>query len=95
MKPEDVRSPQDRIRNLRVIYSNHDEGWSIAEMEWRHHDSGQWRWRIGMRWDGAPAELGNPQSSGHPTWFLVPEGAIAQMISEHAESLVQGDGSHA
>ena len=89
MNPELVLSPQDRIRHLRVICTNYDEGWSVAEMEWRHRDSGEWRWRIGMRWDGAEGELGNPQSSGHATWFLVPEGEIARMISEYAEGLAQ------
>jgi hypothetical protein len=63
MRPEDVRSPQDRIRDLRVIYTNQDEGWSIAEMEWRN-PAGRWGRRIGMRWDGKDGEIGNPQSRG-------------------------------
>jgi hypothetical protein len=89
MRPEQVLSPQTRIRGLRVVFTNSDEGWSIAEMEWRHHGTGEWRRRVGMRWDGAEGELGNPQSSGHPTWFLVPEGDISQMILEHGESLAR------
>lgn len=91
MRAEDVHSPRDRIRDLQVIYTNRNEGWSIAEMEWRHEDSGEWRWRVGMRWDGEDDELGNPRSSGHPTWFLVPEGEIADMISAHAQHLARND----
>lgn len=89
MRPEEVLSPRDRIRGLRVTYTNRDEGWSVAEMEWCHRDTGLWRWRVGMRWDGAEGELGNPQSSGYPTWFLVPEGEITRMIFEHATKLAQ------
>jgi hypothetical protein len=89
MRAEDVRSPQGRIRDLRVIYTNRDEGWSIAEMEWRDRNTGEWHWRIGMRWDGGEGELGNPQSSGHPTWFIVPEGELSHMISEYSEGLAR------
>jgi hypothetical protein len=95
MQPHQVLSPQDRIRNMRVIFTNPDEGWSIAEMEWRHHDTGEWHSRVGMRWDGADDELGNPQSSGHPTWFLVPEGEISGMILEYGERLARQRGGNA
>jgi len=94
MRAENVLSPKDRVRGLRVIFTDPDGGWSIAEMEWRDYD-GEWRWRIGMRWDGAEDELGNPQSSGHPTWFLVPEGEISRMISEYGEGLAQQPGRNA
>jgi hypothetical protein len=88
MRPEDVGSPQDRIRDLRVVYSDVDGNWSIAEMTWCNH-AGQWARRIGMRWNGKDGELGNPQSSGHPTWFLLPDGEITQMISEYGERLAR------
>lgn len=85
MRPEDVRAPKDRIRNPRVIYTNPDEAWSIAEMEWRDTDTDRWSLRVGMRWDGREGELGNPQSSGHPTWFLLPEGEISHFALQYAE----------
>jgi hypothetical protein len=89
MQPDLVRSPKERIRELRVIYTNREEGWSIAEIDWYHRSDDEWRWRVGMRWDGEEGELGNPQSSGHPTWFVVPEGEISDIILERGRALAR------
>jgi len=84
MDPANVVSPREKLRNLRIIHTNPDEAWSVAEFEWFHEDDGEWRPRVGVRWDGARGELGNPQSSGHPTWFLLPERIDAQAFIELA-----------
>lgn len=85
MKPDQVRSPRDKLQDLNVVYTNATEGWSVAEIHWLHDDGP--RPRVGMRWDGADGELGNPQSTGYPTWFLLPEGEIADMVLAHVRGL--------
>jgi hypothetical protein len=81
MHPENVVSPQDKLSELEVIY---DAGeWSVAEFNWQHEDGT--RPRIGIRWNGNEYELGNPQSSGHATWFVLPENLIAELVSTYAE----------
>ena len=95
MLPDLVRSPKERIRELRVIYTNREERWSIAEIDWYHRNDDEWRWRVGIRWDGEEDELGNPQSSGHPTWFILPEAEIGPMILEHGRTLARERGSNA
>jgi hypothetical protein len=38
---------------------------------------------LGMRWNGSEDNpLGNPQSRGIPTWFIIPEGNYADAIIE-------------
>lgn len=76
MRPQDVRSPQDTLSDLKVVYDAGD--WSVAEFTWKHDDGA--RRRVGIRWNGNENELGNPQSSGHATWFLLPENLIAELI---------------
>jgi hypothetical protein len=85
MRPEDVRSPKERVGDVRVLYTNKEEGWSIAEIQWRADRTSEWRWRVGMRWNGSNDEIGNPQSRGQPTWFMLPDGEISRMISEYAQ----------
>ena len=79
--PEDVVSPRRSWRLLQVLYDGGDSvlhdgdegGWSAAEGQWRNLND-EWENRLALRWNGTTgAEIGNPQSSGWPTWFLVPE----------------------
>ncbi len=87
MKPEMVRSPKKWVHDVHVIYTDDTEGWSVAELQWLHQEDNQLRPRVGLRWDGLEHEIGNPQSSGHSTWFLLPEGAISEMVLAHAQKL--------
>ena len=46
-------------------------GWSAAEGPW--DNGGLWRDVLAVRWNGSEAaEIGNPQSRGVATWFIVP-----------------------
>jgi hypothetical protein len=44
--------------------------------------------RIGIRWNGREEqpEIGNPQSRGKPTWFVVPR-ELENLVREEAEHL--------
>ena len=47
-------------------------GWSAAEGQWE--DDGVWNDVLAIRWNGSSdAEIGNPQSRGCATWFIVPD----------------------
>lgn len=75
MKPEDVKSPQDRLdgSTLEVIFSTGDDGYAIATMSYKGWDATAHEPRVGIRWNGADdAHKGNPTSSGMPTWFILP-----------------------
>lgn len=76
--PKMVISPKARISNLDVVYNGKENGWSLAKMKWDGNDV------VGMRWNGGSKDhrfpnIGNPQSRGVPTWFILPE-AVANVI---------------
>lgn len=72
VKPEDVDSPRNRWRLRRVLHDGGEGGWSAAEGQWEHE--GLWGEVLAIRWNGSEgAEIGNPQSRGLATWFIVPE----------------------
>jgi hypothetical protein len=73
--PRDVLSPKNRLRGpIEVIKEPSDplkeENYSVARFIW---DGGP---AVGVRWNGDPnnrSDIGNPQSRGLPTWFILPE----------------------
>ena len=83
MRPENVISPQQRLRNLAVVYSDPQDGWSVATMEYEHE--GVWSDRVGIRWNGdTDQSLGHPQVSGNSVWFLLPENLLAELVLTYA-----------
>ena len=71
VKPEDVHSPKNRWRLRKVVHDSGEGGWSAAEGQW--DNSGLWSDVLAVRWNGgAGAEIGNPQSRGLATWFILP-----------------------
>jgi hypothetical protein len=71
--PETVDSPKASWKLTQVIYNSSPGlgGWSAAEGEWEGDPC------LGVRWNGDKSEavgVGNPQSRGYPTWFIIPEG---------------------
>ena len=44
-------------------------GWSFAELKWHDKTSYAMRWNGGTK---ASSPLGNPQSRGIATWFILP-----------------------
>ncbi|WGM37529.1 hypothetical protein [Caulobacter sp. NIBR1757] len=67
--PRDVDSPRDRWKLIDVLYESGDGGDSLAIGEW---DKGR---VLAARWNGSEAHdgVGNPQSRGLATWFILPE----------------------
>ena len=78
VKPDLVMSPKGRVSNLYVIYDGGERQWSLARMNWDGEEA------IGLRWNGGSKDkrfpnIGNPQSRGVPTWFILPD-EIADVV---------------
>lgn len=80
--PSLVISPKASISkdSVTVVYDGGEvspgdpwTGWSVAEMEWDGNPA------VGMRWNGGGTSIGNPQSRGVPTWFILPD-PIAEVV---------------
>ena len=69
VEPTTVRAPKVSIRALQVLHNTGPCGWSAARVNWEEQD------RIGIRWNGGPDDpgIGNPQSRGNATWFILPQ----------------------
>lgn len=76
--PTQVTAPRRRWRMDRVLLSTGQGGWSVARGFWDE------RAVLVVRWNGADDEdgFGNPQSRGHPTWFVVPEELESAVLAE-------------
>jgi hypothetical protein len=72
MKPEDVHAPKKHWSLIAVLEDN------VKDERSGHTCAlavGRWDTQpvLGMRWNGHENQpLGNPQSRGLPTWFIVP-----------------------
>jgi hypothetical protein len=87
INPETVRSPKKSVRDVEVVFNSKPEqySWSVATLRWNDEPS------VGIRWNGNKKEKGskgNPQSSGHSTWFIVPP-ALQQIILRKVKSLAK------
>ncbi len=72
VKPSEVNSPKNRWRLRRVLHDGTEGEWSVAEGQW--DNDGLWRDVLAIRWNGtSEAPIGNPQSRGLATWFIVPD----------------------
>lgn len=69
-KPETVISPKNRWRFLELLHNTGEDGWSLAKGQWE--DNGEFKPVLAIRWNGNDSSLGNPQSRGNPTWFVIP-----------------------
>ena len=66
--PKSVASPRAHWKLIDVLYNGGEDDAALAIGEWDGER------RLAMRWNGAEtrAGLGNPQSRGLPTWFMLP-----------------------
>ena len=82
--PQMVQSPKDRVGDLTVVLDGKEGQFSIARMTWDGNPA------IGVRWNGGDSGkfqgLGNPQSRGIATWFILPE-PIAALVEENLERI--------
>jgi hypothetical protein len=78
--PGHVKSPKGAVTHLRVLYDGGEQiaaagewgGWSVAELEWYEEPVMACRWN-GSTSNAEVSEIGNPQSRGNPTWFILPK----------------------
>lgn len=89
--PTTVVAPRNRIKSVEVLYDGKDGGWSLARLAFDNDEC------LGIRWNGTDEEpgIGNPQSHGKPTWFVLPKDLNEDILkrieelgnSKHAELL--------
>ena len=66
VKPEMVYSPKGKVSEVEVLLDRGEGGFSIVSLKWDNEP------RIGIRWNGDGESIGQPQSCGYPTWFILP-----------------------
>lgn len=81
MDPNSVVSPKSRIKNVRVIYTDKEDGFSIATLTLDGYKS-----RVALRWDGDDGSLGFPTSHGKATWFIIPK-VIAMSFAKQIDNV--------
>ncbi|WAS95954.1 hypothetical protein [Nannocystis punicea] len=86
VEPGDVRSPRDHWHLKQVVYQGDPESFSVATGEWDGKPCLALRWNAN---DWRP--LGNPSSSGHPTWFIVPSEVAFGIASDTLRLLAHSD----
>mgnify|MGYP001418855056 CR=1 FL=1 len=83
--PELVTSPKAKVSELHVIYDGGEGNWALAEMKWDEKKVMALRWNGGSEDPRFPG-IGNPQSRGVPTWFVLPDEVgevVVQMLRLH------------
>ena len=79
--PKFINSPKGVVEVVEVIYDGKDDpAYSLAIIKWEN------TYKLGIRWNIAYSEwddyrkqngqdecIGNPQSRGIPTWFVLPD----------------------
>ena len=79
IKPSDVHAPKRHWSLIHVLLDGGEGEGSLAIGRWDNKPV------LAMRWNGnSESPLGNPQSRGLPTWFIVPEQHWKQILeTEH------------
>lgn len=81
--PKTVVAPRNRVHSVKVLYNEGAEGWCAALLDWDGKEV------VALRWNGGQESgIGNPQSHGKPTWFIVPE-KLAPAVLERIEQLAE------
>ena len=79
--PATVLAPRKFVRAVEVLFDSgpNEGGWSLARLDWSGKTC------LGIRWNGdEESAIGNPQSHGLPTWFVIPK-ELEPMLLEWAE----------
>jgi len=80
IQPELVISPKGMVSDLNILINTGEEGWALARLKWDGDPSIAIRWNGGSKDNRFPG-IGNPQSRGVPTWFILPS-EIGEVIVE-------------
>lgn len=85
--PNKVDSPRRNWQLIEVLRNEGDGDAALAIGTWDNHDGEGPRRCLGMRWNGSANEeggVGNPQSRGLPTWFILPDWMNAAVANNDA-----------
>lgn len=89
--PHTVLSPMKNVKNVRVLFDsgNFHGAYSIARLEWNNNEVLGIRWNINenegsdpKKMSGAKICLGEPNSRGYSTWFILPDDFINRMFED-------------
>lgn len=77
-----VASPKGKVEVIKVLFDGkEDPGYSLAIVKWYGEIKLAIRWNIAdSEWDDSKKQngllecIGSPQSRGHSTWFVLPDG---------------------
>lgn len=88
IEPATVVAPKASIRSVEILYSTRNGGWSVARVGW------EGSYRVGIRWNGSDdgPGIGNPQSRGNATWFILPEELAQAVLNRVDEITMSGPG---
>jgi len=78
--PRTVRSPKEHWMLIDVLDNRGEGEHSIAIGEWDGNRV------LAIRWNGNAGELGNPQSRGIPTWFVLPSEYNTKLVETLPEN---------
>jgi len=88
VEPTTVWAPKASIRSVEVLYNRGQGEWSVARVTWEGRE------RIGIRWNGGDdgPGIGNPQSRGNATWFILPDELAEVILSKIDDLAMSGPG---
>jgi hypothetical protein len=79
--PATVLSPKNAVTSIEVLYDGGQGSWSAARLGWCGKE------KLGIRWNGDEGSgIGNPQSRGNPTWFVIPD-ELASVVLDRIEEI--------
>lgn len=88
--PKDVLSPKRHIKEVDVIFNNSE--YAIAKINWSGKPVFGIRWHIndnewndGLKKKGTKYCLGEPNSRGYPTWFILPDTFMNTIINTNSD----------
>lgn len=98
IRPDKVVSPRRNWQLIRVLETgeqpdSYEQRVAVAIGIWREDEEETGRTVLALRWNGNNDwPIGNPQSRGLPTWFIIPKrfnDAIIDELSKDDQTLVR------
>jgi len=87
VEPATVWAPKASIRSVQILFNSGPGGWSVASIDWESSEA------IGIRWNGKEGSgIGNPQSRGNATWFILPNELKEVILSRVDDLAMSGPG---
>lgn len=96
--PINVLSPKDNVSDVEPIFDNGNfhGAYSVAKLKWNNKDVVGVRWNITENEASDPSKksgkkvcVGEPNSRGHSTWFILPDHFLSTLISNSDKDLIK------